>query len=54
MTGKHYLSGMEASLGKEMMEKIQSSKVLLVGAGESKSIGGNREIVHGLVVSCYL
>ena len=41
MTGKHYLSGMEASLGKEMMEKIQSSKVLLVGAGESsKSVVG--------------
>jgi tRNA A37 threonylcarbamoyladenosine dehydratase len=33
MTGKHFLSGMEASLGSEMMEKIQSCKILLVGAG---------------------
>jgi tRNA A37 threonylcarbamoyladenosine dehydratase len=46
MTGKHYLSGMEASLGKEMMEKIQSSKVLLVGAGESTSIDS---IVYSLM-----
>jgi tRNA A37 threonylcarbamoyladenosine dehydratase len=30
---KHFLSGMEASLGLEMVEKIQTSKILLVGAG---------------------
>jgi len=33
MSSKHLLSGVEATLGAEMLQKIQSSKILLVGAG---------------------
>ena len=33
MSSKYLLSGVEATLGAEMLQKIQSSKILLVGAG---------------------
>ena len=32
-TEKHALSGVEATVGKDLMHKIQESKILLVGAG---------------------